>query len=136
VIAYHVLEHLPRPVDTLQELAGTLRSGGYCLVSVPRLDRLSVHGDFKYCLHRRNHIVAFTEACLRGLFARAGMGVIAALHDLDDRFSKGQPIRMRLLAQKGAPATVDPDPASALKPIIDAYVKLRQAAIAVRDVAS
>jgi SAM-dependent methyltransferase len=136
VIAYHVLEHLPRPVDTLRELAQALRPGGHCLVSVPRLDRLSVHGDFKYCLHRRNHIVAFTEACLRGLFARAGMGVVAALHDLDERFSQGRPIRMRLLAQKGATAAVDPDPAAALTPVIEAYVRLRQEAVALRNVAS
>ena len=136
VIAYHVLEHLPRPVDTLRELAQALRPGGHCLVSVPRLDRLSVHGDFKYCLHRRNHIVAFTEACLRGLLARAGMGVVAALHDLDERFSQGRPIRMRLLAQKGAAAAVDPDPAAALTPVIEAYVRLRQEAVALRNVAS
>jgi hypothetical protein len=102
-----------------------------------------VHGDFKYCLHRRNHIVAFTEACLRGLFARAGMGVVAALHDLDERFSQGRPIRMRLLAQQGAPgpepsrgAAVEPDPAAALTPVIEAYVRLRQEAAAPRDVAS
>ena len=136
VIAYHVLEHLPRPLDTLRELAKALRPGGHCLVSVPRLDGLPVHGDFKYCLHRRNHIVAFTEVCLRGLLARAGMGVVAALHDLDERFSQGRPIRMRLLAQKGAPAPIDPDPAAALTPVIEAYVRLRQEAAALRDVAS
>jgi SAM-dependent methyltransferase len=136
VIAYHVLEHLPRPLETLHQLAKALRPGGHCLVSVPRLDRLSVHGDFKYCLHRRNHIVAFTEPCLRGLLARAGMAVVAPLHELDERFSKGQPIRMRLLAQKGAVAAVDPDPAAALKPVIEAYVQLRQQAAALRDVAS
>lgn len=135
VIAYHVLEHLPRPLETLRELAKALRPGGHCLVSVPRLDRLSEHGDFKYCLHRRNHIVAFTEVCLRGLFARAGMGVVASLHDLDQRFSQGRPIRMRLLAQKGAPATIDPDPAGALGPVIESYVVLRQAAM-LRNVAS
>jgi SAM-dependent methyltransferase len=136
VIAYHVLEHLPRPLETLRELARALRPGGHCLVSVPRLDRLAIHGDFKYCLHRRNHIVAFTETCMRGLVARAGMGVIAPLHELDERFSKGEPIRMRLLAKKGAPAEIDPDPAAALRPVIEAYVRLRQEAAAVRDGAS
>jgi hypothetical protein len=102
-------------------------------VSVPRLDRLPEHGDFKYCLHRRNHIVAFTEVCLRGLLARAGMGVVASMHDLDGRFSQGRPIRMRLLARKGEGATVDPDPAAALEPVIKSYVELRQAAM-VRNV--
>ena len=63
------------------------------------------------------------------------MGVVASLHDLDERFSQGRPIRMRLLAQKGAPAAVDPDPAAALEPVIESYVELRQAAM-LRNVAS
>lgn len=128
VLAYHVLEHLPRPLDTLRELEGALRPEGFCLVSVPRLDALSIHRDIKYCLHRRNHIVAFTEACLRGLCARAGLEVVAALHELDERFSKGQPIRMRLLARKVATPAAEPDPASALKPVIEAFVALKQSA--------
>jgi SAM-dependent methyltransferase len=129
VLAYHVLEHLPRPLETLRELAGALRPEGYLLVSVPRLDALAIHRDFKYCLHRRNHIVAYTEACLRGLCARAGLDVVEALHGLDERFSKGQPIRMRLLARKtAAPVATEPDPASALKPVIQAFVALRQSA--------
>jgi SAM-dependent methyltransferase len=129
IIAYHVFEHLPRPLDTLRDLAGALRPGGHFFVSVPRLDRLPVHRDFKYCLHRRNHIVAYTEACFRGLLARAGMEVVAAFHDLDWRFSKGLPLRMRLLARKttGIELAVE-DPASALKPVIEAYVAIRQAA--------
>lgn len=126
VIAYHVFEHLPRPMDTLRELVAALRPGGYFLVSVPRLDALAVHRDFKYCLHRRNHIVAYTEACLRGLFARADMEVVEALHHLDERFSKGLPLRLRLLARKTAATTVVADPAGALKPVIEAYVALRQ----------
>jgi SAM-dependent methyltransferase len=126
VIAYHVFEHLPRPMDTLRELVAALRPGGYFLVSVPRLDALAVHRDFKYCLHRRNHIVAYTEACLRGLFARADVEVVEALHHLDERFSKGLPLRLRLLARKTAATAVVADPAGALKPVIEAYVALRQ----------
>jgi hypothetical protein len=61
------------------------------------------------------------------------MGVVASMHDLDGRFSQGRPIRMRLLARKGAGATVDPDPAAALEPVIKSYVELRQAAM-VRNV--
>lgn len=134
VIAYHVLEHLLRPLDILRQLARALRPGGYCLVSVPRLDQLPVHRDFKYCLHRRNHIVAFTEACLRGLFARAGMGTVAALHELDPCFNHQRPIHLRLLAQKGAPAALESNPAAGLKAVIDTYVKLREDATAAKDV--
>ena len=63
------------------------------------------------------------------------MGVVTSMHDLDERFSQGRPIRMRLLAQKGAAATIDPDPAAALEPIFKSYIELRQAAM-LRDVAS
>lgn len=127
VIVYHVLEHLPRPLETLRQLAGAILPGGYCFVGVPRLDTLAVHGDFKYCLHRRNHIVAFTEACLRGLLARAGLETVAAFHHLDEKFSKGVPIRLRLLARKAtAPPSLEPDPAAALRPVISAFVELKK----------
>jgi hypothetical protein len=64
---------------------------------------------------------------LRNLLRRSGFGVVAALHELDERFSKGDPIRMRLLAQKGAEVAEEPDPAGALKAVIAAYVELREA---------
>lgn len=123
VLAYHVLEHLPRPLDTLRQLAGALRPPGYCFISVPRIDTLAEHGQVDYCLHPTHHIVAFTEPCLRGLLARAGMETVAALHELDERFSKGVPLRMRLLARKAtAPQALPPDPAAALKPVIEGFV--------------
>jgi 2-polyprenyl-3-methyl-5-hydroxy-6-metoxy-1,4-benzoquinol methylase len=128
VLAYHVLEHLPRPLHTMKALAQAIRPGGHFLVSVPRIDTLAVHRQVDYCLHPRHHIVGFTEACLRGLLTRAGLGVVAALHDLDDRFSKGEPVRLRLLARNGATPVAEPDPAAALKPVIEAFVALRQSA--------
>ena len=54
---------------------------------------------------------------------------------LRDGSQQGRPIRMRLLARKGAAATIDPDPAAALEPVIKSYVELRQAAM-LRNVAS
>lgn len=129
LIIYHVLEHLPRPLETLQQLSKTLRPGGYCLIGVPRLDRLAVHHDIKYCLHRRNHVVAFTEVCMRGLLARAGMETVAPLHELDARFSKGVPLRMRMLARKAAaPVPLPAHPADALAPVIEAFIELRKQA--------
>jgi len=130
LIVYHVLEHLPRPLETIKQLAQTLVPGGYCLIGVPRLDQLAVHHDIKYCLHRRNHIVAFTEVCMRGLLARAGLETVTALHELDQRFSKGVPLRMRILARKGPTAPPLPaDPAAALTPVIEAFVELRARAL-------
>lgn len=125
VLAFHVLEHLPRPLDTLRELGRAIVPGGYCFVSVPRIDTLAVHRQVDYCLHPRHHIVAFTEACLRGLLARSGLHVIASFHMLDDRVSKGLPLRLRLLARRtAAPPLPHADAASALKPVIEAFVRM------------
>jgi len=127
VIVYHVLEHLTRPLETLRELAGALLPGGYCLVSVPRLDTLAVHRQVDYCLHPRHHVVGFTEACLRGLLARAGLEVVETFHGLESAYSKGLPVRLQLLARKAArPPAIEPaDAASALRQVIAAFVALR-----------
>lgn len=98
VIAYHVLEHLPRPFDTLCQFHSALQPGGVCVVSVPRVDTLDIHQDRHYCLNERYHLVAFSERCLRGLLLRAGFRAVQDAHDLDPLFTKGQPIRMRLIA--------------------------------------
>ena len=119
-IAYHVLEHLPRPLDTLIELAGSVKPGGCCFVSVPRLDRVMEHRDTRYCLYPPHHIVSFTEACLCGLFARAGFEVVRTLHDLDDLFTKGRPLRLRMIARKTASPGPCPDPGAALQTVIAA----------------
>ena len=94
------------------------RPGGFCLVSVPRLDTLPEFKDHAYCLNPRNHVVAFTEACLRGLLERAGLATVAAFHDLDEVFSKGRPIKLRLLAQKKEREGSGPDPIAALRSLI------------------
>lgn len=100
VLAYHVLEHLPRPLDALRQFAAALRPGGVCVVSVPRLDTVDVHQDRTYCLNGRAHLVAYSEACLRDLFQRAGFTRVIDAHDLDGLFTQGRPVRMRLIAQR------------------------------------
>jgi SAM-dependent methyltransferase len=124
VIVWHVLEHLPRPLDTLRSLAATIVQGGYCLVSVPRVDTLAVHRDLSYILQPRAHIAAYTEDCLRGLLQSCGLETVTALHELDEVFSKGAPVRLRLLAQKGGPASVGPSPSAALTRVLDAVEAL------------
>lgn len=118
VVAYHVLEHLPRPLDTLRQLAAAVRIGGACFVSVPRLDTVLEHRDTRYCLYAPHHIVAFTEACLRGLLARAGFEVTEALHHMDQLFTKGRPLRLRLLARRVESPKPGPDPAAALRSVL------------------
>jgi SAM-dependent methyltransferase len=138
VFVYHVFEHLPHPLDTIRQLAGSILPGGYLFTSVPRLDTLAVHTEADYCLHPTHHIAGYTEACLRGLLARAGLATVATFHELDDRFTKGVPLRLRLLARKSAeampiPTPLPPDPAAALTPVIEAFMALRAARIAASE---
>ena len=116
VIAYHVLEHVPNPLETLQGLAQAIRPGGHCFISVPRVDGLAAHGRIHYCLQKHNHIVAFTEACLRGLLARSGLETLAALDCLDRPDAPAY--RLRLLARKAPVTSHTPDTAGALRRVI------------------
>ena len=102
VVLNHVLEHLLDPLNTLQQLARSLRDGGILFVSTPRLDTLPLHRDLKYCLSGHRHVVSFSETCLRGLLARAGLATIARIDAtaLDEAFTAGQPLRLRLVAAR------------------------------------
>jgi SAM-dependent methyltransferase len=124
-IAYHVLEHLPQPLDTLQRLAKALRPDGHCLISVPRVDALAAHGKIHYCLQRHNHIVAFTEACLRGLLARAGIQTLAVLDCLDRPDTPSR--RVRLLGRKTTVTDPLPDATGALQRVIQDVASLMAA---------
>ena len=104
IIAHHVLEHMLRPLDVLQQLAAASREGGFLFVAVPRLDTLALHGDFRYCINGRAHLACFSETCLRGLLARAGFETVARLDEpgLDQVLTGGTPLRLRLLARRTA----------------------------------
>jgi hypothetical protein len=47
-------------------------------------------------------LVSFSETCLRGLLARAGFNTVTRLDakELDEVFTAGQPLRLRLLAAR------------------------------------
>lgn len=120
-VLHHVLEHVPDPLALLQQMAAAIREGGGLFVSVPRLDTLPRHGDYRYCINGKNHLVAFTEVCLRGLLLRAGFSTVATLDDpaLDERITNGQPLRLRLVARRTKiPAAL---PASPLQPALRAF---------------
>ena len=111
VILNHVLEHIADPLGVLRQIARALRDDGTLFISVPRVDTLPEHGDFRYCINGRTHPVCFSETCLRGLLARAGL-VTTALpdaHELDVAFTQGKPLRLRLLAARTAHPPALPD---------------------------
>ena len=122
VVLHHVLEHIPHPLDLLTALAGAMKPGASIFVSVPRLDTLPEHRDFRYCLNGRTHPVAFSESCLRELLARAGLTFVAALTDpeLDKQLTDGVPLRLRVVARKA-----DAPPAHVRQPLRAARRALR-----------
>ena len=111
IIVNHVLEHTGDPLGLLHQLAGALQDDGALFISVPRLDALPEHGDLRYCVNGKNHPLCFSETCLRGLLARAGLAVTARLdsQELDDAFTQGIPLRLRLLAARAADPPGLPD---------------------------
>jgi len=102
VLALHVLEHMPSPLDLLRRLAGACRLGGHLLVAVPRLDTLPVHRDYRYVLNGRAHIMAYTWPCLRALLARTGWKDVSGI--LEDRKMTR---RMRVLARRTNDSVTD-----------------------------
>jgi SAM-dependent methyltransferase len=120
VILHHVLEHVRDPLDILQQLGAATREGGTIFISLPGLDTLPVHGNFRYCLDGRKHLMCFSEACLTTLLARAGFSVTARLQsrELDLALTDGQPLRLRLIATRTAHPP--PPPAAPLDAAIDA----------------
>lgn len=120
IILHHVLEHVTDPLGLLRQLAGTSRDGCVLFVSVPRLDTLPEHRDFRYCLNGRQHSVCFSETCLRGLLARAGFATVARLDakELDTAVTEGRPLRLRLVATRTS--TPPPLPGQPLLPAVNA----------------
>jgi SAM-dependent methyltransferase len=128
IILHHVLEHVLRPLETLEQLAAASREGGFLFVGVPRLDTLPQHGDIRYCINGRTHVACFSETCLRGLLARAGFETVARLDEpgLDQVLTGGTPLRLRLLARRTAGGVPLPRaPLGAALLALDGYARVR-----------
>ena len=124
VLLNHVLEHVTNPLEILRQLSRSLREGGVLFVGVPAVDTLPQHRDFKYCVDGRHHLLCYSQACLRGLLARAGLATTAVLQGPQlDAVTQGQPLRLRLVAGRGPgePAL----PTSPLVPAINALAQYR-----------
>lgn len=75
VICHHTLEHVPKPLEVLKQLARLLRKGGNLLLFVP-LER-----ERKYRRinpeDKAHHLYAWTPAAFRELVAAAGFKVVS-----------------------------------------------------------
>jgi SAM-dependent methyltransferase len=102
VVATHVLEHLTNPGEILDALGSATRPGGWIYLSVPNVDRLPEHRDWRYILNANAHIAAYTLDCLRVLLGRAGFGGATLVTMPKD--TKKNAKRLRVVARRGAPA--------------------------------
>jgi SAM-dependent methyltransferase len=74
VVMLHVIEHVPDPLHTLEEIFRVLKPGGSLVIETPRYDSLM----FRLLRHRERsiscdgHIYFFTTATLREMCIKAG----------------------------------------------------------------
>jgi SAM-dependent methyltransferase len=113
VILNHVLEHLAEPGQMLRAASAALRDGGVLFVSVPNLDAVAIHGDFRYCINGRAHLQAFSADCLRVLLSAAGFTRVGVVDDPRLRPVEKRPsIKLRMVAwrdsRSSAPQVHDP----------------------------
>jgi len=117
IVLRHVLEHLRDPLDMLRRAERALLPGGYVFISVPNLDALPSHGDFRYCISDRPHVSAFTRACLIMLLARAGLNSVPPGQTAEER-----PTSTVIFARKEATALApDRSPLDAAAAVFGEY---------------
>lgn len=82
VAAWMVLEHVPRPLETLREVQRVLRPGGQVLLGVPNAGcwQRVVFGSNWYCLDLPRHLQHFRGDSLRRLAAASGLEVVSIRH--------------------------------------------------------
>jgi SAM-dependent methyltransferase len=79
VTLWHVLEHIPRPIETLKKIRTLLKPGGILIIAVPNLDSIQarVFRGHWYHLEVPRHLYHFTPAALRKLLESQGFDVLA-----------------------------------------------------------
>jgi SAM-dependent methyltransferase len=91
ITLWHVLEHLPRPVEALRRLVTHLRPGGALVVSVPnfRSWQSTLFRGRWFHLDPPRHLLHFEPATLDDCLARAGLVVVARRRFLPEYGTSG-----------------------------------------------
>lgn len=79
VTLWHVLEHLPQPVETLKRIRALLKPGGMLVIAVPNFDSFQarVFRGRWYHLEVPRHLYHFSPGTLRRLLDAGGFDVLA-----------------------------------------------------------
>lgn len=104
VTLYHVLEHIPRPLEVFGDFVRLLEPGGLLVVEVPNAGGLRARwqgGRWHYC--KVDHVNYFKERHLRQLGHKWGLEVVDVRHFYHLSYPQGHPLKD---AVKGALAVV------------------------------
>jgi SAM-dependent methyltransferase len=91
ITLWHVLEHVPRPVELLRGLEQHLAPGGALVVSVPNLQSWQgrLFGGQWFHLDAPRHLIHFEPETLRSTLARVGFAQVAEQRFVPEYGSSG-----------------------------------------------
>ncbi len=91
ITMWHVLEHIPNPVEVLNELKELLNPGGVLLISVPNFEswQSKVFEGSWFHLDPPRHLLHFTRSTLDGTLGRAGFSAVKEFRFIPEYGSSG-----------------------------------------------
>ncbi len=114
IVASHVIEHVPEPLETVRSLAGVLSEGGYLYVEVP----FELLGAAPSRRDPVTHINFFAESSLAVLVAKAGLDTKRVWTAPTIHAQGHQGLSVCLIAQRNGPLDarpIDPNAAAAAR---------------------
>jgi 2-polyprenyl-3-methyl-5-hydroxy-6-metoxy-1,4-benzoquinol methylase len=100
---FHVIEHLPDPIDVLRKLAATLEPGGAIYGQTPNIDAwdCKLFGQYWSQWHVPRHLVLYTPDTLRAHAAAAGLEVKSISNSLSSATGWANSLEKWYALQKG-----------------------------------